>query len=101
MFAVGDDKQSIFSFQGAAPEKFGEMRSGFERDFKAAKLEWRNVKLLTSFRSGEIVLKAVDTVFARASAYEALSSEKTATAHEWLPGKPPGSCRYLAAGAAG
>jgi ATP-dependent helicase/nuclease subunit A len=90
MFAVGDDKQSIFSFQGAAPEKFGEMRSGFERDFKAAKLEWRNVKLLTSFRSGEIVLQAVDTVFARASAYEALSSEKAATVHESLPGKLPG-----------
>ncbi len=29
MFAVGDDKQSIFSFQGAAPEKFGAMRQRF------------------------------------------------------------------------
>lgn len=90
MFAVGDDKQSIFSFQGAAPEKFGEMKTGFESDFKAAKLAWRNVKLLTSFRSGEVVLQAVDAVFGRASCYEALSSEKAATVHESLPGKLPG-----------
>jgi ATP-dependent helicase/nuclease subunit A len=90
MFAVGDDKQSIFSFQGAAPEKFGEMRRGFERDFKAAELEWRNVKLRTSFRSGEVVLQAVDAVFAQATAYEALSSDKAKTVHEALPGKLPG-----------
>ncbi len=90
MFAVGDDKQSIFSFQGAAPEKFGEMKDGFERDFKAAKLEWRNVKLLTSFRSGEVVLQAVDAVFARPATYDALSSDKTKTVHEALPDKLPG-----------
>ena len=30
LFAVGDDKQSIFSFQGAAPEKFAAMRRDFE-----------------------------------------------------------------------
>jgi ATP-dependent helicase/nuclease subunit A len=90
MFAVGDDKQSIFSFQGAAPEKFGAMREDFERDFKAAKLEWRNVKLLTSFRSGEVVLQAVDAVFASPTNYDALSSDKTKTVHEALPDKLPG-----------
>jgi ATP-dependent helicase/nuclease subunit A len=90
MFAVGDDKQSIFSFQGAAPEKFGEMKDRFERGFKAAQLEWRNVRLLTSFRSGEIILQAVDAVFAQASAYEALSADKAKTVHEALPGKLPG-----------
>jgi ATP-dependent helicase/nuclease subunit A len=90
MFAVGDDKQSIFSFQGAAPEKFGEMRRGFERAFKAAELEWRNVKLRTSFRSGEVVLQAVDAVFAQKTAYEALSSDNAKTVHEALPGKLPG-----------
>jgi ATP-dependent helicase/nuclease subunit A len=90
MFAVGDDKQSIFSFQGAAPEKFGAMRTGFERDFKAAQLQWRNVKLLTSFRSGEVILDAVDAVFARPLTYEALSSVKEPTVHQSLPGKLPG-----------
>jgi ATP-dependent helicase/nuclease subunit A len=90
MFAVGDDKQSIFSFQGAAPEKFGEMRRAFQQDFEAAQLEWRNVKLLTSFRSGEIVLQAVDTVFSRAEAHQGLSSDNAGTAHESLPSKLPG-----------
>jgi ATP-dependent helicase/nuclease subunit A len=90
MFAVGDDKQSIFSFQGAAPEKFGEMRKAFQQDFEAAQLEWRNVKLLTSFRSGEIVLQAVDIVFSRQEAHKGLSSDNAGTAHESLPGKLPG-----------
>jgi ATP-dependent helicase/nuclease subunit A len=90
MFAVGDDKQSIFSFQGAAPEKFDEMRKAFQQDFKAAELEWRNVNLRTSFRSGEIVLQAVDIVFGREQAYRGLSSDPAGTVHEALPTKLPG-----------
>ena len=31
IFAVGDEKQSIFSFQGAEPHRFAEMRRHFER----------------------------------------------------------------------
>lgn len=90
MFAVGDDKQSIFSFQGAAPEKFGAMQKDFRRDFEAAQLEWRDVRLRTSFRSGEIVLQAVDIVFSREIAYQGLSSDPEKTVHEPLPGKLPG-----------
>ena len=29
LFAVGDEKQSIFSFQGAVPHKFADMRAHF------------------------------------------------------------------------
>ena len=29
IFAVGDEKQSIFSFQNAAPQEFAEMRQSF------------------------------------------------------------------------
>jgi ATP-dependent helicase/nuclease subunit A len=90
MFVVGDDKQSIFSFQGAAPEKFGEMQKAFRRDFEAAQLEWRDVRLRTSFRSGEMVLQAVDIVFSREIAYQGLSSDPEKTVHEPLPGKLPG-----------
>ena len=36
VFAVGDEKQSIFSFQGAAPEKFAEMRRFFEKRCREA-----------------------------------------------------------------
>ena len=90
MFAVGDDKQSIFSFQGAAPEKFGAMRRTFETAFTSADLGWRNVPLLTSFRSSDIVLQAVDTVFAREIAYRGLSSDSVKTVHQALPDALPG-----------
>ena len=53
IFAVGDEKQSIFSFQGAAPAPVRQKRNVFERAFVAAEKQWRNVKLQTSFRSGE------------------------------------------------
>ena len=36
VFAVGDEKQSIFSFQGAAPRAFDEMRREFAGQFDAA-----------------------------------------------------------------
>ena len=91
LFVVGDDKQSIFSFQGAAPEKFNDMRRNFEGAFTAAALEWRTVPLLTSFRSSEIVLDAVDKVFGREVAYRGLSSDPAKTVHEHLPGALPGN----------
>lgn len=65
-FAVGDEKQSIFSFQGAAPEKFQEMRRNFERRFTAADRDFVQIALHQSFRSAQGVLKAVDQVFAYA-----------------------------------
>ncbi|HEY4344875.1 MAG TPA: double-strand break repair helicase AddA [Parvibaculum sp.] len=66
IFAVGDEKQSIFSFQGADPQRFDEMRRHFEQRVKAAELTWSPVRLVRSFRSVPEVLKAVDAVFARA-----------------------------------
>ena len=34
IFAVGDDKQSIFSFQGADPREFHDKQRSFERDLR-------------------------------------------------------------------
>ena len=62
-FVVGDDKQSIFSFQGAAPLMFDAMRSRFERRFKAGAKPFERVSLATSFRSVPGILGAVDKVF--------------------------------------
>ncbi len=62
-FAVGDDKQSIFSFQGAAPHKFDSMRRRIERDFKSATQRFEYVQLVKSFRSAPEVLRSVDDVF--------------------------------------
>ena len=44
IFAVGDDKQSIFSFQGAAPDTFDEMRRHFEAHPCAAELPFAPVE---------------------------------------------------------
>ncbi len=64
VFAVGDAKQSIFSFQRADPAKFAEMREYFAAAVTAAQAAWRVVPLETSFRSVAAVLRAVDAVFA-------------------------------------
>jgi ATP-dependent helicase/nuclease subunit A len=63
IFAVGDEKQSIYSFQNAAPKEFAEMRSYFERAHAASGLDFVPGRLEHSFRSGASILAAVDTVF--------------------------------------
>ena len=63
IFAVGDEKQSIFSFQGAVPREFDARRREFETLCRGVKSELRYLQFGHSFRSGEIVLSAVDTVF--------------------------------------
>ncbi len=82
-FAVGDEKQSIFSFQGAAPEKFDAMRRNFESRFMAAELDFRQIPLTMSFRSAPVILFAVDTVFAAGDNRRGLSfdSEEPAPRH--------------------
>src|SRR6185437_14582034 len=63
IFAVGDEKQSIFSFQGAAPAEFENMRREFETLSVRSNREFRHVRFDTSLRSGANVLSAVDIVF--------------------------------------
>ena len=63
VFAVGDVKQSIYSFQGAEPRRFREMRDYLSARAKAADGRWVNVALDFSFRSSRPVLEAVDKVF--------------------------------------
>jgi ATP-dependent helicase/nuclease subunit A len=62
-FAVGDEKQSIFSFQGAAPHMFDKMRRKFEARFTAGAQPFAHVPLTLSFRSAPGVLSAIDKVF--------------------------------------
>ena len=64
VFAVGDPKQSIFSFQGADPDSFAAMRDRFRDRVEAGGAGWESVALEVSFRSTAPVLRAVDAVFA-------------------------------------
>ena len=63
VFAVGDEKQSIYSFQGARPEGFVRQRREFERKAAAADMPFKTANLALSFRSTTDVLDAVDAVF--------------------------------------
>ncbi len=64
LFAVGDEKQSIYSFQGAKPEMFSKMGNTFESQTEFLSLPWRRITLDVSFRTVTPVLEAVDAVFA-------------------------------------
>ncbi|KJC47415.1 helicase UvrD [Bradyrhizobium sp. LTSP885] len=63
VFAVGDEKQSIFSFQGAAPREFDLRRRELQRRFEDAGLKFDPVSFTYSFRSGPTILHSVDNVF--------------------------------------
>ncbi len=64
VFAVGDEKQSIYSFQGADPAAFGAMRAHFERMLSDIDTTLARCDLLYSFRSAPPILDLVDAVFA-------------------------------------
>ncbi len=70
VFAVGDRKQSIYSFQGADPAAFEAMRAHYAEAVPAAGGRWSDIGLTVSFRSTSAVLGAVDAVFRRAPADE-------------------------------
>ena len=63
IFAVGDVKQSIYSFQGAKPKEFKVFRGLFEADCLRSGQLWRDIEMDVSFRSTPPILKVVDTVF--------------------------------------
>jgi len=81
-FAVGDEKQSIFSFQGADPRMFARMRDFFEVRAAAAGRPWRRVPLERSYRSAPEILAAVDLVFAAPNIADGLSDDGTPPRHE-------------------
>ncbi|MGZ5896262.1 MAG: double-strand break repair helicase AddA [Xanthobacteraceae bacterium] len=91
IFAVGDDKQSIFSFQGAAPDTFDAMRREFERRYMAAELPFMPFEFKYSFRSVPLVLTAVDTVFQLPLAYKGLSADQVPPVHAAVRASAPGT----------
>jgi ATP-dependent helicase/nuclease subunit A len=90
IFAVGDEKQSIYSFQGAAPHRFDEMRRHFEQAHRASDLPFAPLPFHHSFRSGPNVLGAVDAVFAQERAYRGLATDPVPTVHQALRHNAPG-----------
>ena len=82
VFAVGDAKQSIYSFQRADPDAFEDMRAFFRARARQAGQRWADVDLHVSFRSTEAVLGAVDAVFAAAPARDGVGPPGPAILHQ-------------------
>ncbi len=81
LFAVGDGKQSIYSFQGAEPALFHESGVKYEWRALGANRPFQRVRLRTSFRTLSGVLEAVDAVFRDEERREAVL-EDLAIVHE-------------------
>jgi len=92
LFAVGDPKQSIYGFQGAAPQEFEASRKQWSQKVGAADLKFEDVRLTLSFRSAKAVLSAVDATFSLADHFRGLSFEDAAigTVHESARDRAPG-----------
>ncbi|HFB2048450.1 MAG TPA: ATP-dependent helicase/nuclease subunit A [Hyphomicrobiaceae bacterium MAG_BT-2024] len=63
IFAVGDEKQSIYSFQGAVPERFADMGKLFSKQVRDVGQIWKHIPLTLSFRTVKPLLDAVDAIF--------------------------------------
>ena len=72
LFTVGDAKQSIFSFQGAAPERLAIETQAFSDTVTGAGMRFEQAQLLESWRSTPEILDVVDAVFAQPGALAGL-----------------------------
>ena len=75
VFAVGDEKQSIFAFQGAAPQMFAEMKRGFAERHRHSERPFADVPLTFSFRSSQTILDAVDMTFRTEQAWRGVTAD--------------------------
>lgn len=72
LFVVGDEKQSIYSFQGASPDRMEAEFQAYRRRAEAVGAAFERIELKVSWRSTEDVLGFVDGVFDAAESRQAL-----------------------------
>lgn len=82
LFVVGDEKQSIFSFQGAAPELYADKQQDFTDLLRHAYAPLASTQLVTSYRSAPAILAVVDAVAQQENVRNALSATGTPQHHE-------------------
>jgi ATP-dependent helicase/nuclease subunit A len=96
IFAVGDEKQSIFGFNGAKPDEFTKARGHFEGQIKAyneeakPKHDFETVPLTTSYRTVDDILSAVDQVFSIPEHFQGIDSNSQPTVHQSNRQNEPG-----------
>ncbi|MCX5520598.1 double-strand break repair helicase AddA [Kaistia defluvii] len=93
-FAVGDEKQSIYSFQGAVPAWFARQREAIGRGAREAGALFHELELQLSFRSTPDVLAAVDAIFRPEDAHAGLTQAKAAPVHAAARRLDPGRVTY-------
>ena len=82
LFAVGDEKQSIFSFQGADARALTAAHRSFRGRAEAAGRAWESLPLAESFRSTGAVLAVVDAVFSRPETRAGVTTEAAPIRHQ-------------------
>lgn len=90
VFAVGDEKQSIYSFQGADPESFAQSGYEFQQRVAGSGARFEKVRLLHSFRSVADVLSAVDITFAGEEVRRGLTRDREDLEHKAVRDAAPG-----------
>ncbi|MCC0025745.1 MAG: double-strand break repair helicase AddA [Zhengella sp.] len=90
VFAVGDEKQSIYSFQGAEPDAFDASQHHFRTLTRAIDKPLVEVELKYSFRSTPDVLHAVDTVFKAEAVRKGLTRYGEVIEHKAVRADHPG-----------
>lgn len=75
LFVVGDEKQSIYSFNGADPVAFMMKRGDYGDSARSAGARWADVPLSLSFRSTGAVLNLVNEVFSDDNVRQGVSQD--------------------------
>jgi ATP-dependent helicase/nuclease subunit A len=94
IFAVGDEKQSIFSFQGADPTLFDRNRHYFADLAASAGHPFIDQPLIMSRRSAPDILRFVDTVFASEAARSGLTYSGAVIEHQAWRTIAPGGIEF-------
>lgn len=90
VFVVGDEKQSIFSFQGAEPSEFDRQEKRLKKRVEQADKIFHAGRLELSFRSTQDVLHAVDAVFSHPENLIGLTQSGERPVHDAVRETHPG-----------
>ena len=87
VFVVGDQKQSIYSFQGADPGQFDRVRDSFSAKLEGAEKTLQIASLDYSFRSSQTILALVDKIYEDSRAEDFSWGRKHLAFKSELPGR--------------